>query len=149
MPPPSHQYRLRKVLIGVICALTANVIFLTSSILVNRFQLFPAELCFSKAILQTAFFGLVFLGNKACSVKRPINKGRTLSVIEEKRPNSKKSCGSMNWKLIASVVGSSFTLAVMSLTAYIGVKLLPVSDLVVFGHTSSVFTLLFSACFLR
>ena len=39
--------------------------------------------------------------------------------------------------------------AVMTICAYLGLKLMPVPDFVVFGHTSPVYTVLFSACILR
>ena len=38
---------------------------------------------------------------------------------------------------------------VMSLSAYVAVKLAPISDVIVFCYTSLVFTIAFSACILR
>ena len=49
---------------------------------------------------------------------------------------------------MASVTGLGLTLPVMTMSVYVGVVYLPVSDVVVFCHTASVFTLFFSACIL-
>ena len=55
----------------------------------------------------------------------------------------------IDWKLamLVSLCGISF--GAMTLLAYIGVKLIPLSDFVVFGHTAPVFTLVLSAIILR
>ena len=47
------------------------------------------------------------------------------------------------WVMIYSVANAG-----MTYTAYIGVKIMPVPDFVVFGHTASAFTLLLSSCIL-
>ncbi len=59
-----------------------------------------------------------------------------------------KGKSSKRWTLLWAII---YSLAVggMTMTAYVGVKMIPIPDFVVFGHTSSVFTLFFSACFLR
>lgn len=47
------------------------------------------------------------------------------------------------------VIVFSLATGTMTLTAYIGVKLVPVPDFVVLGHTASFFTLILSAIFLK
>ena len=129
--------KVKHILIGIGCGCAANFIFVTNSILVNRYKLMAAELCFLKAVMQMAVFTTIFFASK-------------LRISSDKKPSDKKGLQwSSDWQVTLSVLGCCVTLAAMTLTAYVGVKLLPVSDLVVFGHTSSVFTLLFSACILK
>ena len=47
------------------------------------------------------------------------------------------------------VVAYGLANGVMSLSAYIAVKLAPISDVIVFCYTSLIFTIAFSACILR
>ena len=73
------------------------------------------------------------------NVKR---KGRPLENIEDQVKSPMK---------IFDVWAFLFCLfvAIMTIAAYLGLKLMPVPDFVVFGHTSPVYTVLFSACILR
>lgn len=197
------RHNLKQIFVGVGCAFLANVIMVTNSIVVNRFKLLAAELCFLKALLQIAVFSTLYyfslpktinccaltndapkskgylfvmsstkdgpsLGqNNSCSLEsypqaaaaaastaaageKP-HETASLTVITKKRNLvfGDLDWSRFDWRLALTVCGCSLTFSIMTLTVYIGVSLLPVSDLVVLCHTSSVFTLLFSACILR
>ena len=53
------------------------------------------------------------------------------------------------WKPIFIVLAYGLTNALTTILAYIALKLIPLSDIVVFGHTTPIFTLILSTVFLR
>ena len=53
------------------------------------------------------------------------------------------------WKPTCIVVAYGLTNALTTIFAYIALKMIPLSDIVVFGHTTPIFTLILSAMFLR
>ena len=67
MPPPTKQYALRNVLAGTATAVLANLIFVTNSLVVNRWKPLAAELCFLKALLQIALFSTIWIAGKMCT----------------------------------------------------------------------------------
>jgi len=160
MPPPVQSYTLGKVLIGVGTAVLANLVFLSNSIAVNRFKPLAAEICFLRALLQIALFSTLHTVNTLVCAKKSDEKASrpdinfNLLATDYKGNPMLTQGGSLlgylrrKWRLMASVTGLGLTLPVMTMAVYVGVVYLPVSDVVVFCHTASVFTLLFSACIL-
>ncbi len=90
-----------------------------------------------KSFLQTFMFLAIALVQR-CLPKKQDN-------AEVDAANNKTNRGSLAlWAIVYSLA-----IGTMTMTAYVGVKMIPIPDFVVFGHTSSVFTFFFSACFLR
>ena len=75
----------------------------------------------------------------------------TLSCSEEKSHRKEKVPGPVVsiWKPTFIVLAYGLTNALTTILAYIALKMIPLSDIVVFGHTTPIFTLILSAVFLR
>ena len=75
----------------------------------------------------------------------------TLSCSVEKSNGKEKVPGPVVsiWKPTFIVLTYGLTNALTTILAYIALKMIPLSDIVVFGHTTPIFTLLLSAVFLR
>ena len=109
------------------------------SFTVGSFKLFSHEICFVKAFLQTFGFTLSLM------IKTLWGSG-TQDVSDDDVTSLKLSS---KMKSAIWVIVFSLATGTMTLTAYIGVKLVPVPDFVVLGHTASFFTLILSAIFLK
>ena len=125
---------LRVLLIINFCSKIYFEIFF--SYIVGKIQLKATEICIAKGIIQSVIYGIIYLTHYLnAKRKEPLeNEDQMKSPIK-----------------IFDVWAFLFCLfvAVMTIAAYLGLKLMPVPDFVVFGHTSPVYTILFSACILR
>ena len=113
----------------------------------GKIKLVSHEICFTKAFLQTLVYGtikvisLLFKPNHQRNViSVPINE--ELDSVAEVKLSAKLSLAL--WVSIFSIATGT-----MTFTAYIGVKLIPVPDFVVLGHTASLFTLILSTFILK
>ena len=71
------------------------------------------------------------------------------NVIVQKETKPDHGVTDVDWKLVLMVCLCGLSFGTMTLLAYIGVKLMPLSDFVVFGRTAPVFALILSAIVLR
>ena len=158
-----QAYTSKGILLGVFLAIICNCIYLTSSILVKQYKLLAAEICFIRGLLQISLFFVVYIiihlkQRHLKSKNNNIKNDNTKNDVEEANNSLEKQTVMaklitqflkiIDWKLamLVSLCGISF--GAMTLLAYIGVKLIPLSDFVVFGHTAPVFTLVLSALIL-
>ncbi len=115
------------------------------SFTVGKCSLFAHEICFVKAFLQMMIYGAIFsagvIKNESYSQLQTTNSSDQDSIANLKLSEKIMSC---LWITVFSLATG-----IMTLSAYIGVKLVPVPDFVVLGHSSSFFTLILSAIFLK
>ena len=95
---------------------------------------------------MSSFF-IIFLVPKMNIRKRSKTRKENLEAQDSKDQRASKISIDVGLSIIVCLCGLSF--GTMTLLAYIGVKLLPLSDFVVFGQTAPVFTLILSAILLR
>ena len=131
----SQTLRVLLILINFCSKIYFEIFF---SYIVGKIQLKATEICIAKGIIQSMIYGIICF-TQYLNTKR---KGRPLENIEDQVKSPMK---------IFDVWAFLFCLfvAIMTIAAYLGLKLMPVPDFVVFGHTSPVYTVLFSACILR
>ena len=92
-------------------------------------------------------FLIIFIVPKMNTRKK--SKSRKESIESQEVKDQRASPNSINLGLAIIVCLCGLSFGTMTLLAYIGVKLLPLSDFVVFGQTAPVFTLILSAIILR
>ena len=143
----SYSYTTKEKSLGIFLAILCNCMFLTSSIMVKEYNLKSSEICFIRGIIQMSLFLIVFIVPKVKFSKCFKSKRKQPKDIDELNDPSSKTSINFGNCIIVCLCGLSC--GTMTLLAYIGVKLLPLSDFVVFGHTAPVFTLLLSAIILR
>ena len=139
------HYTTKGKLLGIFLTFICGCAFLTTCTLVKIYNLNPAEVCFIRGIVQsTVFLFLYFFVERRRREPKLSNEayGNNLSKfqVEQKWLYCKTI-------FVISLCGMSFGL--MTALSYIGIKLIPISHFVVFGHTTPVFTLGFSAFILR
>ena len=118
---------LRNVLIAIIATVICNCVHLSSSFLSHSTTTLSAgEALLVRAIVQIFVFAI-------------------WSGIHHQQ-NGWTKIKHISWFWAAS---ASLILALITLMCYLGVKMMPVSDFIVVGFTSPVFTLILSAIILR
>ena len=142
-----QRYTTKGISLGIFLAILCNCMFLTSSILVKEYKLQSSEICFIRGILQMSSFLVIFIIPKIKIGKIFKSKQRDYKV--KKATKAEESRKSIDFGLCIVVCLCGLSFGTMTLLAYIGVKLLPLSDFVVFGQTAPVFTLILSAIILR
>ena len=139
----SQTYATKGIILGVFIAIICNCLYLTTSILVKEYELLAAEICFIRGLIQISAFLIVNIIIKIYQnyhhSKKDVKKENVFYDAEK----------GVDWTLgfIVGLCGLSF--GMMTMLAYIGVKMIPLSDFVVFGHTAPVFSLILSAIILR
>ena len=141
-----QKYTCKGTIIGVFLAILCNCMYLTSSIIVKEYNLLAAEICFIRGILQMSIFVIIYLILKLYKKYFKLEKH---SENKEENGMLHKYDRRLDWKLCVTVCLCGLSFGIMTLLAYIGIKLLPLSDFVVFGRTAPVFTLILSALILR
>ena len=139
------EYTTRGKFLGIFLTFICGCAFLTTCTLVKIYNLNPAEVCFIRGIVQsTVFLFLYFIVERRRREPKLSYEvdGNNLSKFQVEHKWS--YCKAI---FVVSLCGISFGL--MTALSYIGIKLIPISHFVVFGHTTPVFTLLFSAVILR
>ena len=139
----SQTYTTKGLILGVFIAIICNCLYLTTSILVKEYELLAAEICFIRGLLQISAF---FIVNIIIKTYRKYKHSKKDVENENIFYDTEKG---IDWTLgfIVGLCGLSF--GMMTMFAYIGVKMIPLSDFVVFGHTAPVFSLILSAIILR
>ena len=140
------KYTIKGTLLGIFLAFLCNLVYLTTSILVKQYKLLSAEICFIRGILQVSVFAAVYA--MINTWRKCVKSMKDEDTKEQSRFHNQVS-ETLDWKLTIVVCLCGISFAIMTLLAYIGVKLLPLSDFVVLGHTAPVFTLILSALILR
>ena len=144
------KYTTKGILLGIFLAFLCNLVYLTTSILVKQYRLLSAEICFIRGILQVSVFAAVYVIINSWRKCVKSEKGEVTKEQSQQSLFGDQTSGTLEtWKLTIIVCLCGISFAVMTLLAYIGVKLLPLSDFIVLGHTAPVFTLLLSALILR
>ena len=144
-----QKYTSRGIILGIFLAILCNCIYLTTNILVKQYKLLAAEICFIRGLLQISAFFIVYITVDFCRKYLQTNMDIDQETNNVVGHSGRRNLINLDWKLaiVTSLCGISF--GSMTLLAYIGVKLIPLSDFVVFGHTAPVFTLILSALILR
>ena len=142
-----QSYTTKGKSLGIFLAILCNCMFLTSSIMVKEYKLKSSEICFIRGIAQMSLFLIVFIVPKIKFCNWFKSKRKQPKDIEELNVPSSKT--SIDFGLCIIVCLCGLSCGTMTLLAYIGVKLLPLSDFVVFGQTAPVFALILSAIILR
>ena len=142
-----QSYTTKGKSLGIFLAILCNCMFLTSSIMVKEYKLKSSEICFIRGLVQMSLFLIVFIVPKMKFSNCFTSKRKQPKDIEESGDPSSKTSIDFGLCIIVCLCGLSY--GTMTLLAYIGVKLLPLSDFVVFGQTAPVFTLILSAIILR
>ena len=145
LPGEGQKYTSKGILLGVFLALLCNCMYLTSSILVKKYELLASEICFIRGILQMLAFLIVYL--TFIFYRKYFESKKNVIVQKETKPDH--GVTDVDWKLVLMVCLCGLSFGTMTLLAYIGVKLMPLSDFVVFGRTAPVFALILSAIVLR
>ena len=92
-------------------------------------------------------FLIIFIVPKMNARKKSKSRKENIEGQDVKDQRASPNMIDLGLSIIVCLCGLSF--GTMTLLAYIGVKLLPLSDFVVFGQTAPVFTLILSALILR
>ena len=140
------NYTSKGKIFGIILTVFCSCAFLTTCTVVKLYKLHPAEVCLIRGIVQLTLFLFLHFVSKRKRRKHHLSS----SMLDEKHVEptyQEKHWFSCKSVLIVSLCGLSF--GFMTGLSYIGVKLIPISHFVVFGHTTPVFTLIFSALILR
>ena len=108
------------------------------------------EICFTKAFLQTLFYVTIKIISLIYESNLHKDSIYNLNTIANEDMNSMEEL-KVSAKITMAIWVSIFSIATgtMTYTAYIGLKLIPVPDFVVLGHTASLFTLIFSTIILK
>ena len=134
---------------GIGITVTANFCFLASSFIVREYPLNGGELCLSKGVLQVSRPNRRI--NKCLSYPPFQTIFFTITAYGFCKKNSSVRCladQEDNWlRLWVAIYGVCN--GIMILAGYIALKMIPVSDYIVFGYTSVIFTIAFSACILK
>ena len=138
------HYTTKGKFLGIFLTFICGCAFLTTCTLVKIYNLNPAEVCFIRGIVQLTVFLLLYI------VERQRRQPKL--SYEADGNNLSKFRVEHKWLyfkaiFVVSLCGLSFGL--MTALSYIGIKLIPISHFVVFGHTTPIFTLGFSALILR
>ena len=94
-----------------------------------------------------ASFLIIFIVPKMNIRRKSKTRKENLEVQDVKDQRASLISIDLGLSIIVCLCGLSF--GTMTLLAYVGVKLLPLSDFVVFGQTAPVFALILSALILR
>ena len=130
---------------GIILTVLCGCSFLTTCTLVKFYKLNPAEVCFIRGIVQlTLFLLLYFISNR-----RRKHPNISSNIDGERREQTNQRSNWYYCKCVMIVILCGLSFGLMTGLSYIGVKLIPISHFVVFGHTTPIFTLVFSALILR
>ena len=140
-----QKYTSKGILLGVCLTLLCNCMYLTSSILVKKYELLASEICFIRGLLQMSAFLIVYL---ILMFYQKYLKSKK-DIFAKKENKLQHGVTGIDWQLGLTVCLCGLTFGTMTLLAYIGVKLMPLSDFVVFGRTAPVFALILSAIILR
>ena len=142
-----QSYTTKGKSLGIFLAILCNCMFLTSSIMVKEYKLKSSEICFIRGLVQMSLFLIVFIVPK---MKFSICfKSKRKHAEDDEESDEPSSITSIDFGLCIIVCLCGLSFGTMTLLAYIGVKLLPLSDFVVFGQTAPVFALILSAIILR
>ena len=146
MTDSDPNYTSKGKIFGIILTVFCGCAFLTTCTVVKLYKLHPAEVCLIRGIVQLTLFLFLYFISKRKLRKHPISSSSPDEKQVEETYQEKQwlSCKGV---LIVSLCGLSF--GFMTGLSYIGVKLIPISHFVVFGHTTPVFTLILSALILR
>ena len=138
-------YTTKGKFLGIFLTFICGCAFLTTCTLVKIYNLNPAEVCFIRGIVQLTVFLLLYF-----IVERRRREPKLSYEVDSN--NLSKFQVEQKWSyckaiFVVSLCGMSFGL--MTALSYVGIKLIPISHFVVFGHTTPVFTLGFSLFILR
>ena len=114
----------------------------------------PSEILFVKAVIQIAFFGIGSASIR-CFCRR-----ENQQILDNKSEHSDSISASMEgghsgedmkhgWKFYVTVTVTNFGIALIQVLIFAAVKLMPVSDFMVFMFSTPILDLLMSACILR
>ena len=117
-------------LLGIGVTLLANVFFLASSYMVKVWAIGAGEVMVYRSLVQMVVFAV-------------------WSVIRSLGDSDERQQQERSWLLWPMVILCNTGLAFVLLLVFVAVKMLPLSDFMVFTFSSPVFTLAFSACILR
>jgi len=129
----------KSALLGAGLTMMANGLHLFSMYLVNTHPTTPGDIFLFRALLQILCFGLWSLVHSCVLGKGCLN-------APTNDPDARVATG---WRLWALVIVCNIGIAVTILLVYIGLKMLPLSDFIVFAFTSPIFTLIASAFILK
>ena len=120
------------IILAICSAMVSNCFYLATSYTIKNQKVEPGEITVFSAVIRIFLFGIWSAKIKLQQIfnKDPTN---TNSDIDD----------TYNAKAWLSLIVSNFSIAVTILLCYIAVSLMPLSDFVVFGFTTPVFTLLF------
>ena len=135
------------------CKKNIDEIFSISRFTVGKIELVFYEICFVKAFLQTLLYSVI----KVVSILFKRNHYEETITVEDicTNPNNSKTNSIPEVRLSALIslalwiIIFGISSGAMTVTAYIGVKMIPVSDFVVLGHTAALFTLILSTLILK
>ena len=144
-----RRYTIKGTLLGIGLTLFCNCIFLTTCTLVKEYKLQAAEVCFIRGLLQVFVFLVLYLVLNHCKRFLGSNHNITKDKFDVLKSDNIRWYKNFDWKLTLVVCFCGLSFGLMTLLSYIGVKLIPLSHFVVFGHTAPVFTLILSALILR
>ena len=145
----SKDYSCKGKVLGIILTLFCDCAFLTTCTLVKVYNLKSAEVCFVRGILQISVFLFLYTSLKYCLKCSKTECDNQEDKHNNRNTNNRQHNKRFNWKLTIVMTFCSLSFGAMTLLSYISVKLIPLSDFVIFGHTAPVFTLILSAIILR
>jgi len=170
-PPTGVEMSIRVTLLGVVSAFMANILFLGGSYMIHYVKdLRPTEILFARGLLQIALFGtgavIIRLIRKWRDKKSPkhdepstqdsleqdkIEKliDATMKPDHEVETPSQSSSKISRWKVVLTVVVANAGLAVISYLYFTALKMMPVSDFMVFVFSTPILDLLLSSCILK
>lgn len=120
------------IILGICSTMLSNCFYLSTSYIVKNQNVVAGEITVFSAILRIFVFGIWSAKVKCTKV---FNKDQHGSGN-----NEDSEYGATAW---LSLIISNMAIAVTILLSYVAVTLMPLSDFIVFGFTSPVFTLLF------
>lgn len=119
------------IILGICSTMLSNCFYLSTSYIVKNHNVVAGEITVFSAILRIFVFGIWSAKVKCTKV---FNKDQRSGNNED------SEYGATAW---LSLIISNMAIAVTILLSYVAVTLMPLSDFIVFGFTSPVFTLLF------
>lgn len=162
---------IRVTLLGVVSAFMANILFLGGSYMIHYVKdLRPTEILFARGLLQIALFGTgaviirlirKWRDKKSPKHDEPSTQGSleqdkieklidvTMKPDHEVETPSQSSSQIRRWKVVLTVVVANAGLAVISYLYFTALKMMPVSDFMVFVFSTPILDLLLSSCILK
>ena len=120
------------IILAICSAMVSNCFYLATSYTIKNQKVEPGEITVFSAVIRIFLFGI---WSAKIKLQQMFNKDPTNTNSDIDDTHDAKA-----W---LSLIVSNFSIAVTILLCYIAVSLMPLSDFVVFGFTTPVFTLLF------